>query len=108
MAIVTTMAPSSSNSFLFTLYLLISEYKVNKLFHEERQTLLRLLENNLFMRITRMSLMLVLISMLSGCCCLWYVAVDEPEVYSKQKSKVKTNTVQNPVTKKKDAIEKTK
>lgn len=60
------------------------------------------------MRITRMSLMLVLISMLSGCCCLWYVAVDEPEVYSKQKSKVKTNTVQNPVTKKKDAIEKTK
>ncbi len=53
------------------------------------------------MRITRMSLMLVLISMLSGCCCLWYVAVDEPEVYSKQKSKVKTNTVQNPVTKKK-------
>ncbi len=81
---------------------------MNKLFHEERQTLLRLLENNLFMRITRMSLMLVLISMLSGCCCLWYVAVDEPEVYSKQKSKVKTNTVQNPVTKKKDAIEKTK
>jgi hypothetical protein len=53
------------------------------------------------MRITRMSLMLVLISMLSGCCCLWYVAVDEPEVYSKQKSKVKTNTVQNPITKKK-------
>jgi hypothetical protein len=81
---------------------------VNKLFHEERQTLLRLLENNLFMRITRMSLMLALISMLSGCCCLWYVAIDEPEVYSKQKSKVKTNTVQNPVTKKKDAIEKTK
>jgi hypothetical protein len=36
------------------------------------------------------------------------VAIDEPEVYSKQKSKVKTNTVQNPVTKKKDAIEKTK
>ena len=60
------------------------------------------------MRITRMSLMLVLISMLSGCCCLWYVAVDEPEVYSKQKSKVKTNTVQNSVTKEKDAIEKTK
>ncbi len=81
---------------------------MNKLFHEERQTLLRLLENNLFMRITRMSLMLALISMLSGCCCLWYVAIDEPEVYSKQKSKVKTNTVQNPVTKKKDAIEKTK
>ena len=81
---------------------------MNKLFHEERQTLLRLLENNLFMRITRMSLMLVLISMLSGCCCLWYAAVDESEVYSKQKSKVKTNTVQNPVTKKKDAIEKTK
>jgi len=81
---------------------------VNKLFHEERQTLLRLLENNLFMRITRMSLMLVLISMLSGCCCLWYVAVDEPEVYSKQKSKVKTNTVQNPAAKEKDAIEKTK
>ena len=81
---------------------------MNKLFREERQTLLRLLENNLFMRITRMSLMLVLISILSGCCCLWYVAVDEPEVYSKQKSKVKTNTVQNPVTKEKDAIEKTK
>jgi hypothetical protein len=81
---------------------------VNKLFQEERQTLLRLLENNIFMRITRMSLMLVLISILSGCCCLWYVAVDEPEVYSKQKSKVKTNTVQNPVTKEKDAIEKTK
>jgi hypothetical protein len=81
---------------------------VNKLFHEERQTLLRLLENNLFMRITRMSLMLALISILSGCCCLWYVAVDEPEVYSKQKSKVKTNTTQNPVTKEKDAIEKTK
>ena len=81
---------------------------MNKLFHEERQTLLRLLENNLFMRITRMSLMLALISMLSGCCCLWYVAVDEPEVYRKQKSKVKTNTVQNPVTKKKDPIEKTK
>lgn len=81
---------------------------MNKLFHEERQTLLRLLENNLFMRITRMSLMLVLISMLSGCCCLWYVAVDEPEVYSKQKSKVKTNTVQNPAAKEKDAIEKTK
>ena len=81
---------------------------MNKLFHEERQTLLRLLENNLFMRITRMSLMLVLISMLSGCCCLWYVDVDEPEVYSKQKSKVKTKTVQDPVTKKKDAIEKAK
>lgn len=81
---------------------------MNKLFREERQTLLRLLENNLFMRITRMSLMLVLISILSGCCCLWYVAVDEPEVYSKQKNKVKTNTVQNPVTKEKDAIEKTK
>ena len=81
---------------------------MNKLFHEERQTLLRLLENNLFIRITRMSLMLVLISMLSGCCCLWYVAVDEPEVYSKQKSKVKTNAVQNPVTKERDAIEKTK
>jgi hypothetical protein len=81
---------------------------VNKLFQEERQTLLRLLENNIFMRITRMSLMLVLISILSGCCCLWYVAVDEPEVYSKQKSKVKTNTAQNPVTKEKDAIEKTK
>lgn len=60
------------------------------------------------MHIARMSLMLVLISMLSGCCCLWYVAVDEPEVYSKQKSKVKTNTVQNSVTKEKDAIEKTK
>ena len=81
---------------------------MNKLFHEERQTLLRLLENNLFMRITRMSLMLIMISILSGCCCLWYVAVDEPEVYSKQKSKVKTNTAQNPVTKEKDAIEKTK
>lgn len=77
-------------------------------FHEERQTLLRLLENNLFMRITRMSLMLVLIPMLSGCCCLWYVAVDEPEVYSKQKNKVKTNTVQNPVAKEKDVIEKNK
>ena len=60
------------------------------------------------MRITRMSLMLVLISILSGCCCLWYVAVDESEVYSKQKIKVKTDTVQNPVTKEKDAIEKTK
>ena len=81
---------------------------MNKLFHEERQTLLRLLENNLFMRITRMSLMLALISILSGCCCLWYVDVDEPEVYSKQKSKVKTSTVQDPVIKKKDAIEKTK
>jgi len=81
---------------------------VNKLFHEECQTLLRLLENNLFMRFTRMSLMLVLISILSGCCCLWYVAVDEPEVYSKQKSKFKTKTVQNPITKEKDAIEKTK
>jgi len=81
---------------------------VNKLFHEERQNLLGLLENNLFMRITRMSLMLIMISILSGCCCLWYVDVDEPEVYSKQKNKVKTNTVQSPVTKKKDAIEKTK
>jgi hypothetical protein len=60
------------------------------------------------MRFTRMSLMLVLISILSGCCCLWYVAVDEPEVYSKQKSKFKTKTVQNPITKEKDAIEKTK
>jgi hypothetical protein len=81
---------------------------VNKLFHAERQTLLRLLENNLFMRITRMNLTLILISMLSGCCCLWYVDIDEPEVYSKQKSKVKTNTVQNPVTKEEDTIEKTK
>ena len=81
---------------------------MNNLFHEERQTLFRLFENNFFMHITRMSLMLILISMLSGCCCLWYVAVDEPEVYSKQKSKVKTNTVQNPVTKEKNAIEKTK
>ena len=79
---------------------------MKKLFQDERQTLLRLLEN--IMRITRMSLMLVSISMLSGCCCLWYVAVDEPEVYSKQKNKDKTNTVQNPVTKEKDAIEKTK
>lgn len=72
---------------------------MNKPLHEERPTLLRSLENNLFIRITRMSIMLVFISMLSGCCCLWYVAVDEPEVYSKQKNKVKTNTVQNPVTK---------
>ena len=79
---------------------------MKKLFQDERQTLLRLLEN--IMRITRMSLMLVSISMLSGCCCLWYVAVDEPEVYSKQKNKDKNNTVQNPVTKEKDAIEKTK
>jgi len=60
------------------------------------------------MRITRISSMLILISMLSGCCCLWYVPVDEPEVYSNQKNKIKTNTVQNPVAKKKDAIEKTK
>jgi len=79
---------------------------VNNPFHEERQTLFRLLENNFFIHITRMSLMLVLISMLSGCCCLWYVAVDEPEVYSKQKSKVKTNTVQHPVAKEKNAMEK--
>jgi len=55
---------------------------VNNLFHEARQTLFRLFENNFFIHITRMSFMLVLISMLSGCCCLWYVAVDEPEVYS--------------------------
>ena len=81
---------------------------MKKSFQNKHQTILRLLENNLFMHITRMSLMLVLISMLSGCCCLWYVAVDEPEVYSKQKNKDKTNTVQNPVTKEKDAIEKTK
>jgi len=59
------------------------------------------------MRITRISSILVLISMLSGCCCLWYVAVDEPEVYSKQKSKVKTNTAQNPVAKDKSTMEKT-
>jgi hypothetical protein len=71
-------------------------------------SLLRLLVNALFMRITRMSLMLVLISMLSGCCCLWYVDVDEPEVYSKQRNKVKANNIQSPVTKEKDTIEKNK
>ena len=60
------------------------------------------------MRFTRISLMLVSISMLSGCCCLWYVAVDKPEVYNKQKSKVKTNTVQNPVANEEDTIEKNK
>ena len=81
---------------------------MKKLFQGERQTLLKLLENNIFMRITRISLILVSISMLSGCCCLWYVAVDEPEVYSKQKNKVKANTVQNPVANVEDAIEKTK
>lgn len=80
---------------------------MKKLFHEERQTILRLSENNPFMVVTRMSLMLVLISMLSGCCCLWYVAVDEPEVYSKQKSKDRTNKVQNLVPKEKSAVEKT-
>ena len=55
-----------------------------------------------------MSLLLVMASILSGCCCLWYVDVNEPEVYSKQKSRAKTNAIQNSVTKEKDKIEKTK
>ena len=79
---------------------------MKKPFHKGRQALFRLFENNLFIRVTRMSLMLTLTSILSGCCCLWYVDVNEPEVYSNQKSKA--NTAQNPVTKKKDTIEKTK
>jgi len=79
---------------------------VKKPFHKGHQALFRLFENNLFIPVTRMSLMLILTSILSGCCCLWYVDVNEPEVYSGQKSKA--NTAQNPVTKKKDSIEKTK
>ncbi len=65
-----------------------------------------LLENSLYIRVTRTSLMLILTSILSGCCCLWYVDVNEPEVYSNHKSKA--ITAQNPVDKKKDSIEKTK
>jgi hypothetical protein len=46
--------------------------------------------------------------MLSGCCCLWYVAVEEPEVFSGSKMKGKDQTVLNPTTKEKDAKEKPK
>ena len=74
--------------------------------YKGRQALFRLLENNLFIHASRTSLMLILTSILSGCCCLWYVDVNEPEVYSNQKRKAKTNTVQDPASKKKDSIEK--
>jgi len=46
--------------------------------------------------------------MLSGCCCLWYVAVEEPEVFSGNKMKEKDQTVLNPTTKEKDTKEKSK
>jgi hypothetical protein len=49
-----------------------------------------------------------MISMLSGCCCLWYVDVDEPEVYSKQKRQAKDRSVQSPIAKEKDTTEETK
>lgn len=58
--------------------------------------------------LTRISLLLVIISMLSGCCCLWYVAVEEPEVFSGSKMKEKDQTVLNPTTKEKDTKEKSK
>lgn len=46
--------------------------------------------------------------MLSGCCCLWYVAVEEPEVFSGSKMKGKDQTVLSPTTKEKDAKEEPK
>jgi hypothetical protein len=60
------------------------------------------------MSITRISLIFTMISMLSGCCCLWYVDVDEPEVYSKQKRQAKDRSVQSPIAKEKDTTEETK
>ncbi len=60
------------------------------------------------MNLTRISLLLVIISMLSGCCCLWYVAVEEPEVFSGSKIKEKDQTVLNPTTKEKDTKEESK
>lgn len=81
---------------------------MKKLSHEEHQALFSILENKPFIHISRMSLILVLVSMLSGCCCLWYVDIDEPDIYSKQKSVVKTNTVLKPVPKEKSTREITK
>lgn len=81
---------------------------MKKLSHEGHQALLSILGNRPFIHITRMSLILVLISMLSGCCCLWYVDIDKPEIYSKQKSEAKTNTVLKSVPKEKSTIERTK
>ncbi len=46
--------------------------------------------------------------MLSGCCCLWYVVVEEPEVFSGSKIKEKDQTVLNPTTKEKDTKEESK
>ncbi len=60
------------------------------------------------MSIIRLGLLLVIISMLSGCCCLWYVAVEEPRVFSEHKMKGKNQTIQNSIDKEKDAKEESK
>jgi hypothetical protein len=60
------------------------------------------------MSIIRLGLLLVIISMLSGCCCLWYVAVEEPSVFSGHKMKGKNQTIQNSIDKEKDAKEESK
>jgi hypothetical protein len=46
--------------------------------------------------------------MLSGCCCLWYVEIEEPRVFSEHKMKGKNQTVQNPIDKEKNAKEESK
>ncbi len=58
------------------------------------------------MNITRLSLLFVTILMLSGCCCIFYVPVDVPKVYSGgNKIKEKNHSQQDPATKKKDTKE---
>ncbi len=58
------------------------------------------------MNITRLSLLFVTIFMLSGCCCIFYVPVEAPKVYSGgNKIKEKNHSQQDPTTKKKDTKE---
>ena len=51
------------------------------------------IEYNYFFRIIRTSIFFILISTLSSCCCLWYVDIDEPELYNKQKNNTKTSRI---------------
>ncbi len=60
------------------------------------------------MSIIRLGLLLAIISMLSGCCCLWYVEIEEPRVFSEHKMKGKNQTIQNSIDKEKDAKEESK
>lgn len=53
------------------------------------------LKNNFFIRTCRVSTSFTLLFMLSGCCCLWYVDVEKPEIYNTKENKVMANKIIN-------------